>query len=347
MFGARYPIILAPMGGVGTPELAAAVCNAGGLGSLAGAYLTPAQIKEQIERLRSLTDRPFAVNLFIHETPPLDRDASAVLSLLAGYHAELGIAAPAIGPIPAEDYREQIDAVLAAKAPVFSFTFGIPDAGTLDAFRRAGTKLVGTATTVEECRMLAGAGVDAVCVQGAEAGAHRGTFLGSFEEAMVPVESLVSECVKAVCVPIIAAGGIREGREIATMLDRGASAVQIGTAFIPCPESGAAPAYKRAVLAAPKRGDTVVTRAFSGRPARGLPNRFIREMERLGDWILPFPWQNAATRPLRNAAGRAGRDEFISLWAGEGVGPVRELPASRLVEQLVLEAGLDALVSET
>ena len=140
-------------------------------------------------------------------------------------------------------------------------------------------------------------------------------------------------------VPVIAAGGIRDGRGAVGMMDRGAAAVQLGTAFIPCPESGAPEAYKKAVLAGVGPGDTVVTRAFSGRPASGLPNRFIHEMERLGEAVLPFPWQNAATRPLRNAAGQAGRAEFISLWAGEGVGPIRPLPAGELVERIVEEAG--------
>lgn len=340
MFGAPFPIVLAPMGGVGTPELTAAVCNAGGLGSLAAAYLPPARIAEQVARTRSLTDRPFAVNLFVHEYGPLEQDPSAALALLSTYHAELGIAPPDLPVTPAERYADQVAAVLAARPAVFSFTFGIPSPEVLAPFRSAGTKLIGTATTVAEVRALDDAGVDAVALQGAEAGAHRGTFLGSFEDALVPIEQLLAASLHATRLPLIAGGGIRDGRAVRRMLDLGAAAVQIGTAFIPCPESAAPRAYKDAVLAGVGPGDTVVTRAFSGRPARGIPNRFIRDAEGAHGAILPFPWQNALTRPLRTAAGAAGRPEFISLWAGEASTPIRELPAPELVQQILSEAGL-------
>jgi nitronate monooxygenase len=343
MFGVRYPIVLAPMGGVGTPELAAAVSNAGGLGSLAAAYLTPAQVAAQIGRTRQLTHKPFAVNLFVDEPAPLAKDAAPVLSLLSEFHRELGIAPPAVPDVPAERYADQVAAVLAAEVPVFSFTFGIPDRDTLRAFRAAGTTMAGTATTVVEARALTDAGVDAIALQGAEAGAHRGTFLGRFEDSLVPVAQLVRECAAAVPIPLIASGGIREGREIRAMLNLGAAAVQIGTAFIPCPESAAPEAYKRALLDGPGPPQTVLTRAFSGRPARGIPNRLIREMERMESSILPFPWQNAVTRALRNAAGKAGRTEFLSLWAGEGTGSIRQLPASELVRTLVREAGFEGV----
>jgi len=281
------------------------------------------------------------VNLFVHESPPLSIDPAPVLSLLSEYHRDLGIPPPAVPEVPAERYAEQVAAVLAARVSVFSFTFGIPERDTLKAFRAAGTKLVGTATTLAEAVALADAGVDATALQGAEAGAHRGTFLGSFDNSLVPIAQLVTQCAQNVSIPLIASGGIREGRDIRAMLDLGAAAVQIGTAFIACPESGAPQAYKRAILHGVGPGDTVVTRAFSGRPARGLPNRLIREMEQIEAAILPFPWQNAATRPLRNAAAKAGRADFLSLWAGEGDGPIRQLPAAELVHSMVREAGLD------
>ena len=340
MFGGQYPIILAPMGGVGTPELAAAVCNAGGIGSLAAAYLTPLQIAEQIDRVRALTDRPFAVNLFIFEAAPLDRDASPTLAVLADFHRELGIAPPALPRIASQDQAEQIRAVLSANVPIFSFTFGIPAPDIVDAFRSTTTKLVGTATTIAEAIALEAAGMDAIVLQGAEAGAHRGTFLGSFEDAMIPLPRLLADATRLVSVPLIAAGGIRAGEQIAALLNQGAAAVQLGTAFIPCIESSAPRVYKDALLAGVKPGDTVVTRAVSGRPARGIPNPLIHEMEKIGESLLPFPWQNAATRPLRNAAALANRAEYLSLWAGEGTGPIRELPAAELVRQLMLEAGI-------
>jgi len=343
MLGARYPILQAPMaGGITTPEMVAAVSNAGGLGSLASAYSTPGEIAADIARVRALTSRPFGVNLFAFEIPPLDRDPAPMLARLAAYHAELGLPPPMLPERPGERFAEQAAAVLAARVPVFTFAFGIPRPELLAAFRAAGTRLAGTATTVREAELLAAAGVDAVIVQGAEAGAHRGTFDRSFEESMVPTMTLVRESVRAVRLPVVAAGGIMDGAGIRAALGAGAAAVQMGTAFIPCPESAAPAVYKRAVLDAGE-DTTAVTRAFSGRPARGLRNRFMEEVDPHPAEILPYPWQNAATRPLRAAAGRAGRPEFLSLWAGQNARLARSLPAGELVATLVAEAGLAGL----
>ena len=344
-FGVRYPIILSPMAGPGTPELAAAVSNAGGLGSLPAAYGSPAQISAAIARTRELTDKPFAVNLFIHGAAPLDRDPKPALAKLAEMHSELGIAPPTLPPWPIESLDAQLEAVLAANVAVFSFTFGIPTPAWIDRFRAAGTMLVGTATTVAEAVALGDAGVDAIVAQGAEAGAHRGTFIGTFEDALVPLATLVPEVVRTMSpLPVIAAGGIRHGSEIAAVLRAGAAAAQIGTAFIPCPESAAAESYKQAVLASGgvRPGQTVVTRAVSGRAARGIPNRLIREMESLGDDLLPYPWQNAATRAIRTAGAKADQPEFLSLWAGEGMSAIRQLPAAELVAALVREAAINS-----
>ena len=342
MFGTRYPLIQAPMaGGPSTPELVAAVANAGGLGSLAAAYLSPAQITSAITRIRDLTDRPFAVNLFTLDAAPLDRDPGPMLALLRGYHSELALPPPSLPERPAERFDEQAAAVLAARVPVFSFTFGIPAPAWLSAFRAAGTQVVGTATTVEEAELLAAAGVDAVVAQGAEAGGHRGTFSGRFEDAMVPTLALVRASVAAVRCPVLAAGGIMDGAGIRAALAHGAAAVLLGTAFLVCPESGAPAAHKAAVLAAAE-DTTVVTRVFSGRPARGLRNRFVTEVEPHGDAVLPFPWQNAATRTLRAAAARAGTADLLSLWAGQRARLARALPAAELVATLAAEAGLEA-----
>lgn len=326
-------------GGPTTPELVAAVSNAGGLGSLAAPYLTPAQITAAIAGIRALTDRPFAVNLFTVDSAPLDRDPAAMLALLGSYHAELGLPPPALPERPAERFDEQAAAVLAARVPVLSFTFGIPAPEWLAAFRAAGTLLVGTATTVEEAAGLEAAGVEAVCMQGAEAGGHRGTFLGSLEDAMVPTLELVSAAAAVVRCPVVAAGGIMDGAAIRAALAHGAAAVQLGTAFLACPESGAPAPHKAAVLAAAE-DTTVVTRVFSGRPARGFPNRFVNEIEPHGAAVLPFPWQNAATRAMRTAAARAGRGDLLSLWAGQRAGLARALPAAELVARLAAEAGL-------
>jgi len=326
-------------GGPTTPELVAAVSNAGGLGSLAAPYLTPGQITAAITRIRELTDRPFAVNLFTVDSAPLDRDPAAMLALLGSYHSELGLPPPALPERPAERFDEQAAVILAARVPVLSFTFGIPAPEWLAAFRATGTLLVGTATTVEEAKRLEAAGSDAVCVQGAEAGGHRGTFLGRFEDAMVPTLELVSAAVAAVRCPVVAAGGIMDGAGIRAALAHGAAAVQLGTAFVACPESGAPAPHKAAVLAA-SEDTTVITRVFSGRPARGFRNRFVTEIEPHGEAVLPFPWQNAATRPLRTAAARAGRGELMSLWAGQRAGLARAVPAAELVAMLMAEAGL-------
>lgn len=336
--GMKNPIILAPMGGgPSTPELVAAVSNAGGLGSVAAAYLSPQQIAETIAAVRRLSDRPFAVNLFAGGwITPAEIDASRMASILASVHEKLGLPPPVVPEMRPDPFPDQFEAVIAARPAAFSFTFGIPDADRMRRLKDAGIITLGTATTVEEARLLEEAGVDAVIAQGAEAGAHRGTFARSFEGSMMPTLPLVREAAGAVRVPVVASGGIMDGRDIARAIKTGASAVQLGTAFLACPESGASPAYKQALLAA--RGDpTVITRAFSGRPARGLRNAFIDMLENEPGAILPYPVQNAFTRPMRTAAGRLGEAGFLSIWAGTGVERIRPMPAAELVACMVRE----------
>jgi nitronate monooxygenase len=228
--------------------------------------------------------------------------------------------------------------MLEARPPIFSFTFGIPDRDAISRLKSRGIVILGTATTVEEARQLERAGVDAVVAQGAEAGAHRGTFLDSFESSMVPTLDLVRATSSAVSLPVIATGGLMDGRDIVTALQAGASAAQLGTAFLPCPECGASEVYKRAILAA-KEDTTVVTRAFSGRHARGLRNAFIASLDGR-ELILPYPLQNALTRPMRTAAGQQGLPDYLSLWAGQGVARARAMPAGELVTRLVEEMAL-------
>jgi len=332
--GIEHPIILAPMGGgPGTPELIAAVANAGGLGSLGAGYLTPEEIRSAIVRIRSLTTGPLNVNLFAggyHTQPGVD--PAAMLAILTRVHERLGIAAPALPPVLPDPFPAQLEVVLQAKPEVFSFTFGVPDPISMWRLREAGIIVIGTATTVEEARILAIADVDAIVAQGAEAGAHRGTFAGSFEKAMVPALDLVEQIIASVRAPVIASGGLMDGRDIASALARGAVAVQMGTAFLACPESGASDAYKRAVLAA-QRDTTVITRAYSGRAARGIRNEFIEIVPE--EAILAFPHQNSLTRPMRAAAARVGDAGFLSLWAGTGVGRARAIPAKELMEALI------------
>jgi len=334
--GVKHPVLLAPLGGgPGTPELAAAVSNAGGFGSLGAAYLTPDQITEAVRRTRALTDRPFSINLFVGAREERFVEPGPMLEFLGEIHKELGLPPP-LAPVPKPDpFPDQFQAVLEARPAAFSFTFGIPDREALHALRSRGIAIVGTATTVEEGRLLAEAGVDAIAIQGAEAGAHRGTFAGSFEASMIPTMDLVRGL--APISPVIASGGIMDGRDIARMLANGAIAVQLGTAFLRCPESGASPPYRRALEQATS-DTTVITRAFSGRPARGLINEFITALAGKEDTILPYPLQNALTRPMRTAAGAQGKAGYLSLWAGQGVARSREMPAGELVATLVEEA---------
>jgi nitronate monooxygenase len=337
-FGIELPIIQAPMGGgPSTPELVAAVANAGGLGSIAGAYLTPQQITEEIGRVRALTDKPINVNLFAGGYSEHDASsAEPMLAILAGIHSALKLPPPALPVIPPDPFAAQLEALLDTRVPIFSFTFGIPDAESLRRARASGAKIIGTATTVEEAQLLAQADVDAIVAQGEEAGAHRGTFSRAFEASMVPTTELTQQIAREVRIPVIASGAIMDGADIARMLRIGASAVQMGTAFIPCAESGAAAVYKRALLDAAS-DDTTVTRAFSGRPARGIVNGFIRQVTGREKDILSFPLQNTLTRQMRKAAAQQGNAEYLSMWAGRGVTRCRAMPAADLIATLVRE----------
>src|SRR5208282_2445212 len=291
--GVDHPILLAPMAGSGgTPELAAAVSNAGGLGAWGGAYAKPDEIAGAIRRIRQLTQRPFNINLFAggYET---DRkiDPQPMLEIVTEVHARLALPPPVLPPVPADPFDAQLEAVLEERPPMFSFTFGVPAPTQIAALKKCGIAIAGTATTVQEARQLQQAGVDAIVAQGAEAGAHRGSFAAPFEDSMVPLATLVREICAGTALPVIASGGIMDGRDAAKAMALGAAAVQLGTAFLPCPESGAPPIYKRALLEA-KNDTTVITRAFSGRPARGLTNGFIAMLASKENSILPFRQQN-------------------------------------------------------
>jgi nitronate monooxygenase len=266
-----------------------------------------------------------------------------MLAIMAEAHAKLGLPPPVLPPNPADPFAQQLEAVLEARSPVFSFTFGIPSPEQMARLKQRGILVVGTATTVEEARRLAQAGVDAIVAQGAEAGAHRGTFAAAFEDSMVPLQALVRGICREVAVPVVASGGIMDGADMAAALRLGASAVQLGTAFLTCPESGAPEVYKRAILAA-KKDTTIITRAYSGRPARGIANTFIAMLAGKEHAILPFRQQNDLTRPMRNAAGAKGEAGFISLWAGQGLRRARAMPAGKLVETLVAESSVVEVV---
>jgi nitronate monooxygenase len=336
--GVEHPVIQAPMGGgPSTPALVAAVSNAGGLGSLGAPYLTPQQILDAIAEVRRLTPNPFNVNLFAGGCDTESGiDPQPMLDILRAIHAELGLPPPSMPTLPPDPFAAQLEAVLEARPPIFSFTFGIPGAEQIVRLKSRGIAVLGTATTVAEARLLEEAGVDGVVAQGAEAAAHRGTFAGDFRTSMVPTLDLVRGVVAAVSVPVTASGGLMDGRDIAAALRAGAAAATLGTAFLACPESGASAPYKQTILAT-RTDTTVITRAFSGRPARGIANRFIAALAGKETAILPYPLQNALTRAMRAEAAKRGESGLLSLWAGTGVARARALPAGELVERLVAE----------
>ena len=323
-----------------TPALAAAVSNAGGLGSLGAALLAPTAVLEQVGELRRATDRPINVNFFCHSPPTPDpgRDENA-RRLLAPFYSELEL-----GEVPApDDLRIHFDevmleTVLSVAPDVVSFHFGLPSREIVGAIQAAGCTVLSSATTVREALALEERGVDAIVAQGWEAGGHRGTFASPFAHAQVGTFALLPQVVDAVSVPIVAAGGIGDGRGVAAAFVLGASGVQLGTAFLRCPESAIPDAY-RDELASAGADSTEVTYAFTGRPARSIRNRYVAHMsEQLtrDDEELPeFPLMMAFQRPLRDASLELGIPDFMALWSGQAAALGSDLPAGQLVGQLV------------
>jgi nitronate monooxygenase len=337
LLGTRYPIVQAPMaGGHTTPELVAAVSDAGALGSLGGALLSPDDLREEIRAVRRLTEQPFGVNLFAPLPPPrADADETAAMNaVLAPFRAELGLPEPSDVPtLPPAAVDDQLAVVLEERVPVFSFTFGtVP----FEAVKEAGSVILGTATTAAEAVELEARGVDAVVAQGSEAGGHRGTFLTAFENAFVGGMALVPQAVDRVSVPVLLAGGVMDGRGIAAALALGAEGVQLGTAFLGCPESGAPELYRRA-LAGAADDSTTVTTAYTGRHVRALRTPLSDAVEHSGVPPLSFPLQAVLALDIRSAALDAGRADLVPVLAGQAAGLVRSLPAAELVEALVRE----------
>jgi nitronate monooxygenase len=299
--------------------------------------LPPEAIRAGIREIRAATDRPFNVNLFAFPDPAVDQAAiERSHAALKPWRDQLGLAPPPMPNRFAEPQADQIQAVLEERVPVFSFAFGMPPREVLAAFRAAGTAVIGTATTVAEALALEAAGVDVVCAQGSEAGGHRGTFIGRFEDALIGAMSLVPQVVDAVKIPVLAAGGIMDGRGIAAALTLGAAGAQLGTAFLLCPEAVLPKAHVAAMAAVGERG-TLLTRAYTGRPARGVANRFMRETELAARDFPPYPVQRALTRDILERARSLGRDDIPFYWCGQGAALARALPAAALVETLAQE----------
>jgi len=334
----KLPIIQGPMaGGATTPELVAAVSNAGALGSLAGSLLSPAILRTQVERVRSLTNHPFLLNFFVQRTPtPSGEEVARGAELLRPVWESLGWTALPQPKQWCEDFDAQFDALLELRPAAASFTFGILDALQVERLHAAGILTIGTVTTVEEALAWQAIGADAVIASGIEAGGHRGTFIGRQEDATLTAGALWPAVAQAVSIPVIAAGGIMSGADIKGALALGAAAVQMGTAFLVTDESGIHAAYKQRLIEAEGQ-PTRLTRSFSGRYARGIENRFMRQMAAVEAQVPPYPVQNALTGSIRAAASSAGDTELMSLWAGTGVARARPMPAEQLIKLLASE----------
>ena len=336
--GIRLPLIAAPMaGGPTTQELVAACSAAGALGSFGFAYTQPAEMKRQAAWVRERTQAPFGINLFVSPQPdavPAAAQRSA-LDAVAGYYRELGLPAPEPVAAPyAPSLEEQLAAVEEIRPRVFTVHLGSIGKERVKKLQNLGMLVGGSANCVAEAKGLEQAGFDFVIAQGGEAGGHRGSYLRDPYESLTGTLALTRLVVRAVKLPVVAAGGIMDGAGIAAALALGAQAAQMGTAFIPCPESGAAQVHKDLLLQATE-DDTRVTEKFSGKPARGLANRYMREMD--DKPVLVFPAQNAVTGKLRQASAKAGNPDFIALWAGQAAPLSRALPAARLVNELESE----------
>ncbi len=340
LFGIEHPIVQAPMAGSTGSEIAIAVAEAGGLGSLPCAMLSLDQARTEIDIFRQRTSKPLNVNFFCH-VPPLPDHAreASWKKRLGAYYAEFGIDPASIpaGPGRAPFDEKLCELMLEMKPAVLSFHFGLPEKTLLDRARSSGAKIVSSATTVEEARWLEDQGCDAIVAQGNEAGGHRGIFLGEDIQAQPGTFALVPQVADAVKVPVIAAGGISDARGVAAALMLGAAAAQIGTAYLLCPEAKTG-AVHRAALKSARDDRTVLTNLFTGRPARGVINRFMREVGPIGADAPEFPLATSAVSPIRAKAEAQGSGDFSPLWAGQAASLAREMPAGELTRKLAREA---------
>lgn len=323
------------MAGVQGSQLAIAVCNAGGLGSLPCAMLDGEAIRGEVAAIRARSSRPFNLNFFCHVPPPEDAAAdTAWRAALAPYFRELDVAADASAGAARTPFNEAMaDVVEELKPPIVSFHFGLPPEPLLARVRGWGAKILSSATTVAEARWLAERGVDAIIAQGAEAGGHRGMFLATAVEEQLGTFALVPQVIAATRLPVIAAGGIADQRGVRAALALGAVAAQIGTSYLLCPET-TTPALHRAALTSERAAHTVLTNVFTGRPARAIANRLTRELGPMSAVAPPFPLASNAVMPLRAAAERRGSDDFSSLWAGQNVTGCKVISAAQLTREL-------------
>ena len=332
------PIIQAPMVGASTFDMVVAVSRAGALGSFGAGAMSPTEIETEVRKVRAATDAPFGVNLFVIEpATPGQTEVDAAIERLRPWYARLGLDPPAPPTDFAPDFQAQFAALLRAAPPLASFTFGLITSEQVAALKAAGVYVVGTATTVAEARAWAGVGADAISAQGAEAGGHRGTFLRSAEESLIGTFALVGTVRQAIDLPVIAAGGIMDGRGVAAALALGAAAAQMGTAFLLTDQSGASATWQAALRQSPD-DPTRLTRALTGRYARGVETEFMATMRPVEAQVPAYPVQNRLTQPLRAAAAKAGDSQLLSLWAGQAVSQAGLGDAGELVKRWWAEA---------
>jgi nitronate monooxygenase len=346
--GIRYPIVQGPFGGGQSTELlAATVANLGGLGSYGAHTVPPDRIGSVVKEIKSLTAKPFNMNLWVSDHDPggeaiSQADFDRAFAFYAPYFRELGIDKPALPERFHQPFAQQIDALLEAAPPVISFIFGIPSAAILAACRKRGIITIATITSIAEARMADDAGVDLIVATGFEAGGHRPSFLARAEDSLMGTIALTPLVADRVKVPVIAAGGIVDGRGIRAVMTLGAQGAQIGTAFLACEESAATPAH-RAILFSDRSQHTTLSRSYTGRLARSMSNRWTDEMKSRAGELLPFPIQNWLTSHLRVAAVKAGRTDVVSLASGQAAPNLRHRTATDLMNALVADITRDEL----
>ena len=338
LLGTEWPLIQAPMAGVQGSALALAVCRAGALGSLPCAMLDAAALQREVAALRAGTDRPWNLNFFCHRSPvPPDATAQAAwLEALLPYYREFGLdasAAQAAGPARAPFSHTVADGLEGVRPPVVSFHFGLPEPDLLARVKGWGAVVLSSATTVEEALWLEAHGADAIIAQGLEAGGHRGHFLGNDLSLQMGTFALLPQVVRAVRCPVVAAGGIADAAGVAAAMALGAAGVQVGTAYLLCPEAQTSVVHRQALRGEATR-HTALTTLFSGRPARGIVNRLMRELGPLNPAALPFPLASAAVAPLRARAESQGCGDFSPLWAGQNASGCSERPAAEITSAL-------------
>lgn len=341
----KYPIIQAGMaGGITTPELVASVSNSDALGNIGAGYMNSEQLRDSIKKVKQLTNKPFGVNLFVPEHPEVsEAEINQVNEWLRPFREELNL--PEVSELKKPSttiFEEQIKVIIEEEVHVCSFTFGLPSKKTIQHLKKENIIVMGTATTVKEAIANEEIGMDMVVAQGSEAGGHRGTFMDSFESSMIGTMALVPQIVDHVKIPVIAAGGIMDGRGVLSALVLGAQAVQMGTAFVTSLESGAKDQHKEAILNS-SEDHPVVTSVFSGKPARGIRNEFINKMKSREVELPKYPMQNTLTQPIRIEAAKQNRPEWMSLWCGQNPRFSKKESVSEIISEILSQ--IDGIVN--